>query len=80
MKFLYTRKEVDEAIHNALVKHETEQYMESRFKSIEKELCNLKELNARSYDDLADRLFNLEMDKKRKVCSCANKNDEQTGD
>lgn len=80
MKFLYTRKEVDEAIHNALVKYETEQYMESRFKSIEKELRNLKELNARSYDDLADRLFNLEMDKKRKVCSCANKSDEQKGD
>lgn len=80
MKFLYTRREVDEAIHNALVKRETEQYMEDRFKSMEKELCSIKELTARSYDDLADRLFNLEMDKKRKVCSCANKGDEQTSD
>ena len=80
MKILYTRKEVDEAIHNALVKHETEQYMEDRFKAMEKELCKIKELAELSYHDLADRVFNLEMDKKRKVCNCANKNDEQKGD
>ena len=39
---LYTRRELDEAVHNALVKAEAEYYERQRFMDIEKRLCDLE--------------------------------------
>ena len=76
MKFLYTRREVDEAIHNAIVAKEREQYMEERYHRIEKEISKLKD-NLGSFDS---RLFNIEMSMRRHECNCVAKNNEQKGD
>ena len=66
MKFLYTRREVEEAVHNAIVAKEREQYMEERYHRMEKEISKLK-------DELAaldTRLFNDEMAMRRHECNC----------
>ena len=38
MKFLYTRKEVEKAIHDEIVKRDTERYWEERYRAMEKEI------------------------------------------
>lgn len=42
MKLFYTRKEVEEAIHNALVKEIREHEEIQRFNGIERRLCDLE--------------------------------------
>lgn len=73
MKFLYTRHELDEAIHNALVERDKQQYMEDQYRRIEKEIRRLKD----TVGELESRLFNAEMFMRRHECNCkAPKNDE----
>lgn len=66
MKFLYTRHELDEAIHNALVEQDRKRYVEEQYSRIEKEIMRLKD----TVGELDSRLFNAEMFMRRHECNC----------
>ena len=73
MKFLYTRKEVEKAIHDEIAKRETERYWEERYRSMEKEIDRINRQNGERLNALMDRVFDLEMGRGRRKCNCKEK-------